>query len=55
MMQSWAHLKDLNVPEVDSKDVTILLGANVVNAILHREIQTQCRAYRLGMDINRID
>ena len=38
-MQSWPHLADLKIPEVDSKNVTILLGANVIDAILQREVR----------------
>ena len=37
MIASWPHLNSLDIPEVNSKDVTILLGANVLDAILHRE------------------
>lgn len=37
-MKNWEHLKNLNIPEVDSDKVTVLLGANVVEAILHREV-----------------
>ena len=38
-MQTWPHVADLEIPEVDSKDVTILLGANVLEAILQRELR----------------
>ena len=38
-MQTWLHVADLEIPEVDSKDVTILLGANVLEAILQREVR----------------
>ena len=38
-MQSWPHLADLKIPEVDSKNVMILLGANVIDAILQREVR----------------
>ena len=37
-MQTWPHLADLEIPNVDSKDVMILLGANVLEAILQREV-----------------
>ena len=37
MIQSWPHLQSLSIPEVDSRDVTILLGANALDAILHQE------------------
>ena len=33
VMQDFPHRTDLDIPEVDSKDVTILLGANVLEAI----------------------
>ena len=38
-MQTWPHVVDLEIPEVDSKDVTMLLGANVLEAILQREVR----------------
>ena len=38
-MQTWPHVADLQIPEVDSKDVTILLDANVLEAILQREVR----------------
>ena len=37
-MQTWPHVVDLEIPEVDSKDVTILLGANALEFILQREV-----------------
>jgi len=37
MMQNFPHLIDLDIPEVDSEDVTILLGANVLEAILQHD------------------
>ena len=37
MINSWPHLNGLNIPVVNSKDVTVLLGANVLDAILHKE------------------
>ena len=39
MMQDFPHLKDLSIPEVDSKYVTILLGANVLEAILQHDVR----------------
>ena len=38
-MQTWSHVADLEIPEVDAKDVTILLGANMLEAILQREVR----------------
>ena len=38
-MQTWSHAVDLEIPQVDSKDVTILLGGNVLEAILQREVR----------------
>ena len=39
MIDSWPHLKGLDIPLVDSKNVTVLLGANVLDAILHTEVR----------------
>ena len=39
MMQDFSHLTDLDIPEVDSEDVTILLGANVLEAILQHDVR----------------
>ena len=39
MIQDFSHLTDLDIPEVDSEDVTILLGANVLEAILQHDVQ----------------
>ena len=39
MMQDFPHLTDLDIPEVDSEDVTILLGANVLEAILQHDVR----------------
>lgn len=55
LIQSWPHLANLEIPEVDSKDVTMLLGANVVEAVLHHEVRkgaTGSRADRLWLDPN---
>jgi len=38
MMQDFPHLTDLDIPKVDSQDVTILLGANVLEAILQHDV-----------------
>ena len=42
MMQNFPHLNDLQIPEVSSEDVTVLLGANVLEAILQRDIHRGC-------------
>jgi len=39
MMQDFPHLIDLDIPEVDSEDVTILLEANVLEAILQHDVR----------------
>ena len=39
MMQDFPHLTDLEIPEVDSEDATILLGANVLEAKLQRDVR----------------
>ena len=39
MIDSWPHLKGLVIPLVDSKNVTVLLGANVLDAILHTKVR----------------
>lgn len=39
MIDSWPHLKGLDIPLVDSKNVTVLLGANILDAILHTEVR----------------
>ena len=38
-MQDFPHLTDLDIPEVDSENVTILLGANVLEAILKHYVR----------------
>jgi len=38
-MQTWRHVADLQIPEADFKDVMTLLGANVLEAILQREVR----------------
>ena len=40
VMQTWPHVADLEIPEVDSKDVMILLGTNILEAILELEVHT---------------
>ena len=39
MIQDFPKLTDLDIPEVDSEDVTILLGANVLEAILQHDVR----------------
>lgn len=39
MMQDFPHLSNLGIPEVDSDDVKILLGANVLEAILQHDVR----------------
>ena len=39
MMQDFLHLTNLDIPEVNSEDVTILLGANVLKAILQQDVR----------------
>lgn len=39
MMEDFPHLTDLCIPEVDSEDVTILLGANVLEVILEHDVR----------------
>ena len=38
-MQAWPHVADIEIPEVDSQNVTVLLGANVLEAILQHEVR----------------
>ena len=38
-MQDFLHLTDLDIPEVVSEDVTILLRANVLEAILQHDVR----------------
>ena len=39
MMKNWPHLADIDVLEVNSHDATMLLGANVLDAIAQYEFQ----------------
>ena len=39
VVQEFPHLSGLDIPEVDSKDVTMLLGANVLDAVLQRDVR----------------
>ena len=39
MIDLWPHLKGLAIPLVDSKNITVLLGPNVLDAILHTEVR----------------
>ena len=43
-LSKWPHLSDLKIPEVDDKQVTMLIGANVPEAQVHEE----CRKGRSG-------
>ena len=36
-LSRWPHLKDLNIPDVDDNQVTMLIGANVPEAQVHEE------------------
>ena len=45
LMQTWPHTMDLDVPEVYSKDVTVLLGANV--ACNEKSDQSEQRKYQM--------
>lgn len=38
-MQDFPYLTDLDIPEVNSEDVTILLGANALEAILQHDVR----------------
>jgi len=38
-LKNCPHLAGIDIPAVDSKDVTILLGANVIEAIVQREVR----------------
>ena len=39
VMQTWPHVADLEITDVDSQYVTLLLGANVLEAILQCEVR----------------
>ena len=39
MKQDFPHLNNLSIPEVNSEDVTVLLGANVLEAILQHDVR----------------
>ena len=39
IMQDFPHLNNLSIPEVNSEDVTVLLGANVLEAILQHDVR----------------
>ncbi|KAK3748900.1 hypothetical protein QZH41_002891 [Actinostola sp. cb2023] len=39
MLKDLPHLSDIPIPEIDSGAVTILLGANVLEAILQRDVR----------------
>ena len=36
-MSNWPHLKDIEIPDVDDEQVTMLIGANVPEAQMHEE------------------
>ena len=38
-IRSWPHLRDLVIPETDASQVTILLGADVLDAVLQHEVR----------------
>ena len=38
-MSKWPHLKDLEIPDVDDKQVTMLIGANVPEAQVYEEFR----------------
>ena len=39
MIQSWPHVSDIEVSEVDSHDLTMLIGANAIDAFAQYEIR----------------
>ena len=39
MMQDFPHLTNLSIHEVNSEDVTVLLGANVLEAVLQHDVR----------------
>ena len=43
-LSRWPHLKDLKIPDVDDKQVTMLIGANVPEVQIHEE----CRKGKSG-------
>ena len=38
-LSKWPHLKDLEIPDVDDAQVTMLIGANVPEAQVHKEFR----------------
>ena len=38
-LSKWPHLKDLEIPDVDDAQVTMLIGANVPEAQVHEEFR----------------
>ena len=38
-MQTWSHVADLEITDVDYQYVTLLLGANMLEAILQCEVR----------------
>ena len=43
-LSRWPHLKDIEIPEVNEKEVTMLIGANVPEVQVHEE----CRVGKSG-------
>jgi len=39
MVATFPHLNDLNIPEGSSEDITVPLGANMLEAILQRDVR----------------
>ena len=37
-LSKWEHLSDIQSPEIDGEEVTLLLGANVPEAQTHEEV-----------------
>ena len=40
-LSKWPHLKDLEIPDVDDEQVTMLIGANVPEAQVHEEFRRE--------------
>ena len=38
-LSKWPHLKDLEIPDVDDAQVTMLIGANVPEAQVHKKFR----------------
>ena len=37
-LSKWEHLSDIQSPEIDGEEVTLLIGANVPEAQIHKEV-----------------